>query len=313
MYNTDVKSRFIQSYSTSLTVRRACISLFNALQRYEEAWGADLCTRSSEVLQPIIDKYVGIRDNARGISVSIIKAYIKWCVDNGVPGAVDGLSGVVFDFVPKIRSQMLANPTHLKKCLDETFNPESDGATDMLLRCFCYLAYMGLPENEILPLRVSDIDWHNMVVRTGGEEYQIVREAVPTLRFCANSPILKLKHPHYETTVERTVSDALMRGGHGVVTLSALRVSLSRATAMAVSLGQCGVSLSYGRLWLSGFFYRAYQQEISGFPPDFESAATDRAMPSGPEMDDGTARAKIKRAARDFERDYEQWKRAFYA
>ena len=91
MYNEDLKKRFVRDYTGSLNTANVAATVFNAVEKYETEWNADLCTRSTEELQPVIDEIVGLRSRSKWMTLTILKEYVKWCIAMKVPGACDGI------------------------------------------------------------------------------------------------------------------------------------------------------------------------------------------------------------------------------
>ena len=57
MYNEEVKHRFMRETVASTPYKlKLCESIFNSTEQFEEGWGADLCTRSAEELQPMVNQ-----------------------------------------------------------------------------------------------------------------------------------------------------------------------------------------------------------------------------------------------------------------
>ena len=91
MYNEGLKINFIRNYTQSINTANVATTVFTAFEPHEEAWGADLCTKSTEELQPVIDEIVGLRSKSQWMSLTILKEYVKWCITMNVPGACDGM------------------------------------------------------------------------------------------------------------------------------------------------------------------------------------------------------------------------------
>lgn len=91
MYNEATKTRFIREYTGSLNTASVAETVFNALEKYEQGWGADLCTKGCEELQPVIDEIVGLRSKSKWMTLTILKEYVKWCIAMKIPGACDGM------------------------------------------------------------------------------------------------------------------------------------------------------------------------------------------------------------------------------
>ena len=66
MYNEEVKHRFMRETVASTPYKlKLCESIFNSTEQFEEGWGADLCTRSAEELQPMVNQLAGFRARSK--------------------------------------------------------------------------------------------------------------------------------------------------------------------------------------------------------------------------------------------------------
>lgn len=317
MYNKELKEQFIKEYTASISVRQACVSVFNMLEKYETGWGADICTRSSAELQPIVDELVGIRVKSKVLRVAILKDYIRWCVAHNVPGSRNGFANVSTDGIAKLKRQTVTSPLHLQVYLNQICEPESEETTDNIYRCYYWLAYGGFREEDILKVRTSDVDFANMVVRLGDEEAPIYREAIPAFRNCVNLTQFVYKHPNYSARKvvykPRVEGDELIRGVRSSTTVLAMRVELSRRSKRCIEEGKTELKLSYYRVWISGLFYRMYERELAGLPVDFSSAAA-RLMEGKTYNLTRSRNTPItyqRKVANDYQRDYEHWKMTF--
>jgi len=319
MYNEEIKTRFVQQYTSSLATARVCESIFNACEPFEVNWGDDLCTRSEEELQPMIDAIVGLRARSKWMRLIVLKDYVKWCIGVArVPGACDGMLKINSVGLDKIKQQTVANPIQLQKYLDDLFEDKSANAadnktTDNIYRCYYWLAYGGVAEEDILKVKCSDVDFENMVVRYKETEIPIYREAIPAFRNCVELTHFDFRHPSYTKTVwrARAEGDTLVRGIRTVSSVQSMRVELSRRAKKME--WKTGIRLSYYRTWISGVFYRTYEREIAGEKPDFKRIAAERTEGKTYKLDSGrnTEEAKKRQRAGDYMEDYQRWKLAF--
>ena len=139
MYNADMKTRFIREYTGSLNTAAVAETVFNALEKHEQGWNADLCTKSCEELQPVIDEIVGLRSKSKWMTLIILKEYVKWCIAMKVPGACDGMLEIQSVGLEKVRHQMVSGPLHLQKFLDEVFDQEAEETIDNIYRCYFWM------------------------------------------------------------------------------------------------------------------------------------------------------------------------------
>lgn len=315
MYNEELKTKFVRGYTNSISTAEVCQTIFNAFEQYEVEWDADLCTRSAEELQPVVDNLVGFRARSKWMRLIILKDYVKWCIGMKVPGACDGMLKIETVGLEKVKHQTVASPLHLQRYLDSICEPESEETTDNIYRCFYWLAYGGVAEEDILSIKCSDVDLNNMVVRYNDTEVPIYREALPAFKNCVKLTQFVYKHPNYDKLVykDRADGDTLVRGIRSAPSIKAMRVELSRRSKAKMDEGKTDLKLSYFRVWISGLFYRMYERERAGMPVDFSAAAAQFMEGKTYKLDRGrnTPEAKKRQLTRDYLEDYERWKLAF--
>lgn len=324
MYNTEIKTRFITEFSTNTGRRHVATIMFNAIEPYEVKWNADFCTRSKEELQPVVSEIVGFRTNSKKLRLTILKEYIRWCIKNQIEGACDELFLIEELGLDKLKRQMVANPQHLQRYLNCICDAESEETVGCIYRCFYWLAYGGMKEEDVLDVAASDVDLLDMVVRHGGNEYPIYREAIPAFKNCVNLTQFRYKHSNYSADKvvfkERASGDMLLRGISESKSIKAVRVEMSRraknpkfksvSDEADISLD---LKLSFYRVWLSGLFYRTYEAERAGMPADFMAAAEQFMEGKTYKLDSGRnlIGAKQRQLASDYLEDYNRWKEAY--
>lgn len=314
MYNEQQKVNFIRGYTGSLNTANVATTIFNALEKYEEQWQADFCTRSKEELQPVIDEIVGLRTKSQWMTLIILKEYVKWCIAMKVPGACDGMLQVEAVGLDKVRHQMVSSPLHLQKYLDELFDPESEETIDNIYRCYFWMAYGGIDEEDTILVKREDINFEQMTIAYKDTNIPIYREALPAFRNAVSLTDFLYKHPNYTKTVrrDRIGGDTIMRGIKAETKTFTMRVTISKRNIKAVEDGRTDLQLSFYRVRMSGLFFRAYERERAGIPVDFSEAAM-RAMAGKEYSIKGRIKLEHKqnRMERDYMEDYQRWKLAF--
>lgn len=314
MYNAGQKERFIKEYSTKISVRANARNLFDLFEPYEEGWGADLCTRDLAELQPVFDGLSGVRESSRLAPRTILRKYAEWCLKNEVPGATDAALRLDSSALGNLKNQTLKNPRHLQAFLDLLCDPESEQTSDNNFRTYYWLAYAGMPDEEIPKVTAREVDFERMLIIHDGKEYPIYREALPALRNCATLRSYRYKNPNYnaDTVVwrDRVPGDVLIRGVRSVPTVVLMRVELSKRIKRAQEDGKPVQKLSYYRIWISGVFYRMLEEELAGMPADFRGIVDDRLGDFQYSLRPGGNTQEYKRrAASDaYLADYERWK-----
>ena len=317
MYNEEQKRDFLNQYSKSKSGLEAYARAFNAMQKYEEEWGADLCTRTKEELEPAVNSVLGVRSQGKGARMALYKAYVQWCLENGVEGACDGMMYVDISDAKKMVEQMVNSPTHLQKYLDTVFHKESEKTIDDIYRCYLWLAFAGMSESDIFEVETTDVRFQDFSVTKNGKEYPIYRESLRAFKNCVELSGFVYLHPNYSNEVvrPRVPGKQLLRGIKTHAYPQIIRAELSKRTKRAVAEGKTKTRISYYRSWLSGVFYRMYQLELAGVEPDFSNVASDFMAGKTYNLSSGRnlIGAKHRRVIKEYSIDYERWKKAFFS
>lgn len=310
MYNELVKEKFIRWHTSSEYEQMVCRSLFNQLEEYEEECGADICTRSADDVSAAIERAFSLRKSSINRRLTVINAYIRWCVENGIDGAVDSTDDIFVVGVLSMKKYMVANPAHLQRLLDIRCVPEGMGHADDMLRAFCWLIYSGINEEDAREITIQQVDLSNMVVSYGIVDYEIYKEAKRSIAECKfRDEIFR----YYDTKGnpvfnKKEDNGKLLRSRRGVPKITSFRHSLT--SECYVKEKQDEFNLSINRIWLSGLFYRKYYNQVAGIPVDFSYEAgvmmRNPVQPGQPK----TKRFFDRRS--QLEADYETWKLAFY-
>ena len=312
MYNADLKSRFIKEYVPhNISKSQHIASIFDAFESYEYDWNADLCTRSGEELQPIFNKLMGLRYTSHSSAFIILRDYCQWCIDNKIPGARNGMLDVHFDSLERVRDCMVSGPLHLKKFMDEILEKECDLTSHILYRCYYWMAFSGLYEEDVFNVTIDEIKFDSMIIEHNEVEYPLYRESIITFKNAVSLTGFYYNHPRYEEPAwrERKPGNILLRGFRGNLKMMTTRSWLSNLGADALKKGNTKQQLSYSRIWLSGLFYRTYERELDGYSVSFTDAAIKQM--EGKTYKDNNYR--LNSIINNYEKDYQRWKQAFYS
>lgn len=319
MYNEDQKLDFIRyKYRLDSSSARLAVATFETCAPFEKEWGADICTKSAKDIEPVANKLVGMRSKSKWPRYNILKSYVQWCKAIGVPDVCDGIFYVKFDELSKLRTQMVRNPAHLQGYLNEIFEPENENTVDNTYRCYYWMAYGGIDEEDILRITVSDIDFSEKIIKYRDTAVEIYRQAWP-----AFDKAIHLTEFQWRARVgkdgnslirKRADGDVIVRGIAGIPNQNVMRATLSRRAKQCSEAGLTDMRLSYARVWMSGLFYRMYQEELSTGIVDFSDVA--RQFMNGKtynlEKDRGTLEDKRRKVQKNYTDDYQRWKAAFY-
>lgn len=320
MYNKELKSRFISDFTTSVSRQASIKAMFDMLEKYEIKWNADFCTRSKDEIAPVVEEVAGGRAVSQQKMI-FLRAYVKWCCDNGVAGARNDLFLLKDIGLEKMKHRMVSSPTHLQRYLDYVCYPLREETNGCIFRCYFWLAYSGIAEEDAFSIRVSDIDLNNSIIFFHGVEFPLYKESLPAFKQCIEATRFKVFHATGDRYLDRAEGDILIRGTNGVMSDKGMKVEATRKSRNPYATTVLGkpknddleLHLCYSRLWLSGVFYRTYELEGAGITPNFMGLA--RRQSEGKTYDLSAGRnlpeAKIRRIARNYQTDYYNWKRVF--
>lgn len=324
MYNQEQKERFASECSKSDSMRTSLHVLFEATGKYEEEYGKDICQMNEDELSRVLPEIFGYRASSKRARIAFLRSYIRWCVDNNVPGSCLAYMNIDLDSIgiDKLRRQTVASPQHLQRYLDSILAKESEDTVDVVYRCFFWLAYMGIMrEEDALTVDESDVDFEDMAIHFNGKDYPFYREAIPAIKKCVNLKSFRYSHPYYGSVYKpRADGTALLRGINGVMTIKVIRIRICNLVKARKYLPKgmendksLDLSLSYDRVWLSGRFFTMLENERSGMSVDFKYLAEESM--AGKEYNLSSGRnligAKVRQKAMDYKIDYERWKQAY--
>lgn len=315
LYNQQKKEAFIEECVNTAISAKQCRYLFKKFSKFEESWGADLSTASKEQLEQALESTVGVRSASNWVFIRYLRMYVTWCKESGDPSVSDAIFHVRVEALDKIRTMTVSRPEHLQQCLDEIYEPVEEKTVDITYRAYFWLAYAGMKEDDILKVKCSDVDFNSMQIHYEGQDYPIYPPAVLTLRIASRFPALKYRHPNYKSDVYRDRADGntLVRGFRQIRNIVSYRQSLSRSIKDALEDGRTQSHLSYSRVWMSGLFWRAYENELDGIEADFEQESRDYMAGKEFTYDNigNPEERKRRRIARDYAEDYRRWKLAW--
>jgi len=231
-----------------------------------------------------------------------------------VPDASDGMLHIVAVGLDKIKKQMVASPLHLQRFLDAVFDPEEEETIDNIYRCYFWMAYGGIDEEDTICVKRDDIDFSQMIIRYHTTSVPIYREAIPAFHNAVSLPSFLYKHPNYTKPIrrDRVSGEEIMRGVKATTKTFTMRTTLSKRNIKAMQDGLTDLQLSFYRVRMSGLFYRTYEMERAGVPVNFSEAAQ-RVMDGKNYSLNGREKIvhKQNRIERDYMEDYQRWKLAF--
>ncbi len=336
MFNEDLKDGFIHAvYSREESTRKQVEKLLLTLGEYERKYGADFSQMNEEQTKETAKAMCGYRTSNANTIFFILREYVKWCRAQGYDTS-DAIWRIRLPLVEKMRSSFVGSPAHLKMSLDMAFPDMKENDIKLVYRSFLWLGFMGFRDSEAICVTVNDVHFDNMKVTFGDWIYPIYAESLPDLHGACELTSFDEPRGNIGTIKERASGDAILRGKtprkprgkdtKGEKTMqdfliTTLRPMVSRAFSAAAETYEknggnppgLSLDLSYNHVYLSGIFYRMYEEERIGRKPDFtEIVSREHRNSSHAEYDSNYTRNKfINGCIRNYEADYMNWKSLF--
>ena len=313
MYNSELKTRFLKDYTQRIETARKVEEVFNRISKFEEKYQTDFACMSNEQATEVINSLQGTRACSIENTLGSIRKYVSWNIEIGTPDVNKGILELKPTDVSHIKSKLVKDPIHLARILNKSFAPVEEKTIENIFRFYVWGYYMGMSEEQILKCTKDDIDYKKMVICIDDEYFQIFRESLDVITFCADSEVVaERRHAHVRDFSTRAAGTELYRGVRQVNSSNAARVAVSKRLKEAFHSGAVDVDINRRGLWLSGMFYRMYERESLGFPVDFTNDAI--KIMSGKEYKTNrkeTIGVKRHRIVIDLQEDYENWKIAY--
>lgn len=323
MYNESQKRAFIKAHTNSEKSAAKIEQIFSWFEPHEKKWGMDLSLQSAENLQPVVNELTGVRSKSTELILIILKEYVKWCGRNGYEVS-NGIYDVRVITIDKIQKQMVASPLHLKLKLDEFFDETGKETVDITYRVFLWMAFAGLEDQDAIRVTRDCVDLEHLCIYFEGHKYEIYKDAIDDFEKACSLTSFQYNHPNYTIRRDRAEGNNIMRGFRSpTVDLKTIRPIINKRFAAKDAKNDSKENkdrqtsrISYRRIYLSGVFYREYEQERAGFPVDFsafvaESVARKEKTKKYTVTKTRTLNTITNTLEREYFADYEKWKCAF--
>lgn len=310
MYNEERKNAFISLYATDHARHSRCVRLFSASEEFETDSDTDLCALPVFIKQEILNSLLTIRSVAGNRVWQTIKAYCRWCVEQGFPGAVDDSDELVYTGNDALSSRTVGSPGELAAILDRTFAPVAELTVDCVSRALVWLLFMGFSLEEASALTANDVSFRAGEIASPDHFARMYPESLETFHAVAENTAFYRFHPTYKSPAltPRAPGNTLLRGFRGE-----MNRPHSNEVFRAIKEANPDKHLARERVWYSGLFYRAYEQKvIEGVPVDFHDIAAQMVAQRGGEPSKTSLAQKIASTSYELSRDYNRWESAHH-
>ena len=326
MYDEDKRRYVTQAYPKSVESQHVVLHSLLSLKGFESDYGSDFTLAPIDKLQPAFNSVVSSAWVGASNTLRHIRQYARWRRAQGLPCG-EGVFHLQIDQDIAIRESMLSSPEQLAMLLNAVFDPPSMHTIDIVYRVFLWMGFSGLEDREAVSITADSVNLDRMYIETGAREYPLYDESIEDFRLaCELRAFIQ-----GDRQVQRVSGNQIMRGKRrnrkantDDMLVHTIRPTLARKLANAANDNRkrqrpipVGFGITYNKVYLSGVFYRLYELERLGKPPDFDQYAreTFERAQSGEKPYKVSIRnpqaAILLRLKKTAATDYANWKRAF--
>ena len=305
MYNEDRKLDFLEQVNNA-TFMNVGLAIFKRSEVYEKKYKKDLCAFSQEEIKCFLDEIIVGKTNAQIRGISVLNGYSNWCSKFKFNGYQKWDLKVEDIGVGKFKQQLVSDPLHLRWYLNQVFDPIEENTFDLVYRGYFWLAYFGIwDESQALQVIASNVDIEGRKIYIGSSVFDMYDESVLVFQKLIDLDSFNV-HGQKKRRERAQGNLILRRGFYDEVSLQSFRsIITQKKSKFKKSYGDRDwfINLTYERAWYSGVYYRMYQAELEGVPPDFLGIVENFTKIQG--------RSNIKKTSLEYLRDYTRWKQAF--
>lgn len=194
MYNSEQKRAFLDTITNDNSYK-SYQRVFKNVEDMESKFGHDVCEMSIDEILTTMDLKTGTRISNTEQSMSLLKIYVDWCIQNGkASGSENNFEKIDSSEIDKSRvfkSKYVKSPEEFEHMISVVFgsgfgnNPDIENPKELCVR----LCYEGLEDEEIVLLKKSDIDYENKVIKSPlypDVIYKVSNRILALCRFCVD-------------------------------------------------------------------------------------------------------------------------------
>lgn len=303
-YNESRKERFINEVNATASAK----TLFSASSKFESEAGVDLGGIPPAQVQRFLNEELGSRQSSLQSMLSWYRSYQNWCANRGLESP-QNTSEIIVDSSIAKRKTMVESPFHLEEVLNRAFSPVGDNEVDVLYRCYLWMAYAGLEDDDACEVLSKNVDLDEMCIVYEDKEYPLYRhsyQAMWNAKFLGWMKYVNVNYNNSHSILDRKQSEYLLRS---VKTEKPTPKTL--AARIRRVFREKGIELTYGSVKLSGEFYRLLRDERIGIAVNFDRMIADAAQKRGVDLSSQKGITLRRNMMRTLPEDYKAWKRAF--
>lgn len=164
MYNEEIKRKFFESDETKKRVSGSIALVFEEISVFEKELGKDIFEMTTAEVRQCLNSVDFLESSTLSTTITAIKAYAKWCIDNGFfkdcPGGVFAISTKDVDPAIAMEKRLFKDENSLNAAISKvrTF---SDGYPEVMATV---LLWSGLTMPQVFRLRDEHINLETGVV-----------------------------------------------------------------------------------------------------------------------------------------------------
>ncbi len=188
MYNSKQKAEFLDTILNDNSYK-SFSRVFRTIEPMEESFGKDICEMSVEEILVILDLKTGTRITGTENTMSLLRSYIDWCIQNGKTSSENNLDKIDATEIDKsrlFRSKYIKSSEELEKMITVVFNKTYDynGDVEEPKELCVRLCYEGLADEEIVLLKKTDVDYENGIIKSPIYENIIYKVSNRIIELC---------------------------------------------------------------------------------------------------------------------------------
>lgn len=322
MYNSKQKIEFLNTITNDNSYK-SFQRVFRAVESMEERFEKDVCQMNVDEILTIMDLKTGTRMTNTEQFMSLLRAYVDWCIQNGRTTSENNFEKIDASETDKSRiykSKYIKNPEELENmistvfCIDYNYKEDIDKPKELCIR----LCYEGLEDEEIVLLKKSDVDYENKVIRSplySDIIYKVSDKILELCDFCTHQEDVEYLGKSGMRKERLCDNDFLLRQRIGTLrgnpedrpinkTLIVRRVKEFNDSFVEATGNYKSITAS--KLRESHLFYRAYTSDNPGV--FIENEIRYEIEVKNPDINDRQMRERL----RQIKNTFKCWKDAFY-
>jgi len=267
LYNSALKEAYIATLQNK-TEADSCSAAFRKLAVMEKDIDKDLCQMGTSELKIALDQLLKNRKDDAYAVLKLLRAYVLYCRELGIRGVTFAMDSYTPEIGDRSRDLYVANALDLAACHDSLYSAIDEQTSDLILRGYEWLAFMGVPEASIPNISTSDVDLtaRSVLDRSSGHTYYIYRESLPVFEALVSADKFRIVHHQGEdgpvyASYARKKGDKLLRSIKKEPTTEDLQKNAAAARRAMTKKGKYVRQLNYGKLWESGWYSRLFEAE----------------------------------------------------